>query len=111
MCIVAECLSTFITLKGALALVQALMFGEGGATGEGLPTVPAFIWPHSRVAHLVASELCTLVKGFLTLVTLKGLLPGVKPLMLSQVFAAAEGFLAFVTLKGLLGSSRMLFLF
>ena len=87
------------------------MFGEGGAAEEGLPTVPTLIWPHSRVAHLVANELCTLANSFLTLVTLKGLLPGVKPLMLSQVFAAVEGFLAFVTLKGLLTSPWMLFLF
>lgn len=101
-----ESLSTFFTLEGALALVEALMFGEGGAADEGLPTIPALIWPHSRVAHL-----CTLAKGFLTLVILRGLLLGVKPLMLSQVFTAAEGFLAFVTLKGRLTSPWMLFLF
>lgn len=43
-----------------------------------------------------------MAKGLPTLVTLKGLHPGMNPLMLSQVFAAAKGFLTFVTLKALL---------
>lgn len=107
----AEGLSTFITLKGVLALVDVLMFGKGGDADEGLPTVPTFIWPQPRVYDLVVNELCTLAKGFPTLVTLKGLLSGVKPLMLSQVFAATEGFLACVTLKVLLTTPWMHFLF
>lgn len=110
MCTLAESLSTFITLKGVLTLVDALMFGEGGAAVEGLPTGSTFIWPHSRVDHLVANKLCTLAKSFATLVTFKGLLPDVNPLVPSQVFAAAEGFLAFVTLKVLLADPWMLFL-
>lgn len=60
--------------------------------------------------HLVASKLFTLAKSFATLITFKGLLPGVNPLMLSQVFAAAEGFLTFVTLKVLLADPWMLVL-
>lgn len=48
-------------------------------------------------------------KGFPTLVTLKGLHPGVNQLVLSQVFSAAEGFLAFVTLKALPTDPWMLF--
>lgn len=107
----AESLSTFITLKGVLALVDDLMFGKGGDSAESLPTVLTFIWPHSRVYDLVANELCTLDKGFSTLFTLKWLLPGVKPLMLSQVFAAAECFLAGVTLEVLLATPWMIFLF
>lgn len=107
----AEGLSTFITLKGVLTLVDVLMFGKGGDSDEGLPTLFTFIWPHSRVYDLVANELCTLDKGFPTLFTLKGLLPGVKFLMLSQIFAAAERFLACVTFKVLLATPWMIFLF
>lgn len=80
------------------------MFGEGSAVDEALPTVPTFIWLHSRVDHLVANKLCTLAKGLPTPVTLKGLRPGVNPLMLGQVFAAAKCFLTFLTLKVLFTS-------
>lgn len=97
-----------MTLKGALAQVGALMLGEEGPADEGLPAVSTFIGPHSRVSHLVAIKLCTLAKGFPTLVALKGLLPSVNPLVLSEVFAAAESFLTFVTLSA---GRRMFFLF
>lgn len=100
----AEGLSTFITCKGVLTLVGGLMFGEGSAADEGLPAVPTFVRPHSRVDVLVAKELRTFAKGFSTLVTLKGFHSGVNPLVLSQIFAAAEGFLAFATLKVLLAN-------
>lgn len=100
-----------MTLKGALAWVGALMFGEEGAADEGLPAVSTFIGPHSRVSHLVAIKLRPLAKGFPTLVTVEGLLRGVNPLVLSEVFAVAKGFLTFVTLKALPADHQMFFLF
>lgn len=106
-CALAERLSTLITCKGVLSPVEGLMFGEGGTTDEGLPAVPTFIWPHSKVGPLMAAELCTLAKSFPALVTLEGLHPGMDPLVLSQVFAAAEGLPTFVTFKVLLANPWM----
>lgn len=63
------------------------------------------------MSHLVALKLCTLAKGFPTLVTVKGLLSAVNPLVLSEVFGAVEGFLTFVTLKALPADHRVFFLF
>lgn len=96
----AEGLATFVTLKGVLTLGR-LFFGDGGAV-VAFPALTTFTWPPPTVDSLMATELCTVAKGFPTLVALEGLHPGVNLLMLSQVFAAVKSFLAFVTLKAFL---------
>lgn len=64
--------------------MSSLVLGQGGAVCEGLPTVPAFIWPLSRVDPPVLSEVSALPEAFPTLRTLIGLFSGVHPLVLAE---------------------------